>query len=301
MTTLVTGANGFIGRHLIAALVARGERVTALVSRPTGLPVQDLVVARPWQAHRIASALANTAPVSLFHLAAAGTTDKALADASLVDANLAITRAVMQAAAQKQPRAIVCAGSCAEYAAADTPLREDMPLEMQQPYGASKAAAGQLALAQGAAAGLPVALVRLFNVYGPGEHPARLLPSLAHAVATGEALAMTSGEQRRDFLHVSDAVSALIAARDTLLVDNTSSCLTLNACTGIATPVADFALLYLAICNASPRLVRFGAKPQRPGDPPMVIGDPAAMLHKTGWRASVSVEQGLRMACGQTS
>jgi UDP-glucose 4-epimerase len=132
--------------------------------------------------------------------------------------------------------------------------------------------------------------VRLFNVYGEGEAPHRLLPHLVDRLSRGEPADLTSGTQARDFVHVSDAVEAMVRLATAPHIPLHDS---YNVCTGSGTTVRRFAREVAEALGAASDLLRFGTLPQRTDEPPAIIGDPERLARITGWRAALTVPEGI--------
>ncbi len=127
-----------------------------------------------------------------------------------VEASLALLRAFAAA----RGRRVVMTGTCAEYEWSRDVYPESAPLRPATLYGAAKHGLHRIATAFAEQAGLSLSWGRLFFLYGPYEAPERFVPSLVRSLLAGEPAPMTDGEQRRDFLHVADAGSALAALAD---------------------------------------------------------------------------------------
>lgn len=211
---LLTGATGFIGRHCIEPLTARGWEVVAVTSQPAaGRPEREGVVWRqadlldPAEPARL---IAETKPEALLHLAwrlVAGSVE-----------NYRWTRASLQLAmefAEQGGRRAVMAGSCAEYDwQATQPLTEDSVRRPATPYGLCKNALGELFESYRNEIVLSAAWARIFFVYGPGEAENRLVASIVRSLLAGEPAETTHGEQQRDYLFVGDLADALAALVD---------------------------------------------------------------------------------------
>jgi nucleoside-diphosphate-sugar epimerase len=298
---LLTGASGFIGARLARTLVAGKVDVTCVGRTPclvpgvTNLPVTTLTV------EQIDAALGQGARFDgMIHLAAAGVTPTDRDSTTIFRVNAFLAPQMASIAARLGARAIVLAGSSAEYRSPQQliPLDEDAPLETSKLYGASKAAGGILALANGAAEDLPVGVLRLFNVYGPGEGPHRLLPSLIRDLAAGQPVKLSAGTQVRDFVHVDDVCAGMIAAL-TALADKKMPSGAYNIATGTGHSVSDFARTVARAANADPELLQFGALPFRPDDLPYVVGSPAKMREACGWHAGISLDHGIVLALAE--
>lgn len=300
LRVLVTGASGFIGRRLATRLLARGDRVTALGRTACAIEGADEILLPSLDATAIVPALQGRAWDAVIHLAAAGVKPGDRDEQTLVQMNALLPAALVSAAPGFGARAVVVAGSSAEYQPAPHPLAEDAPLCADKLYGATKAAGTLLALARGAAQGIPVASLRLFNVYGPGEAPHRLLPSLASRLLRQEVVPLSPGTQLRDFVHVDDACDALVAAMDALVARHMDSGV-YNVATGQPHSVADFARAAANALQADPALLQFGALPLRPDDAPCVVGDPARLAAACGWRARYDMHAGVAHALAEYS
>ena len=299
MNLLLTGASGFIGINLARTLLARGHQVVAVGRR--SCPVEGVL--------NVESARLDTTVLQqvmaahrfdvVFHLAAAGVHPADRDRAELVRVNATLPSEVVAAASLSGVDAVVLMGSSAEYAAQPAEmLREDMPLESHKLYGASKAAGGLLGLATAAEQGLPAAVLRAFNVYGPGEGPHRLLPSLVDKLQCSKAVDLSAGTQIRDFLYVDDACDGLVATALALLEGRMKNG-AYNLSTGTKTSVRDFARALARHMSADESLLRFGALALRPDDLPVVVGDPTGLQEATGWRANRSLDDGLDAALRQ--
>jgi nucleoside-diphosphate-sugar epimerase len=215
MRVLVTGASGFVGRRALAPLLERGFEVVAVGRRPPG---GDAPPGLRWIAADLLDPAARAAAVRgagashLLHLAwyaEPGRYWTATENVHWVGA----TGGLLEAFAAAGGRRAVLAGTCAEYdwtatgpyAEAATPLR---PATL---YGVCKDATRRIAAALGDQLGVGVAWGRIFFLYGPGEHPDRLVASIARALARGERAAASEAASVRDFLHVDDVAGAFAA------------------------------------------------------------------------------------------
>ncbi|MGH7321704.1 MAG: NAD-dependent epimerase/dehydratase family protein, partial [Candidatus Rokuibacteriota bacterium] len=157
---------------------------------------------------------------------------------------------------------LVHAGSALEYGDVGGNLAEDCDPEPTTLYGQSKLAGTQSLSRCCADRGLRGLTARLFTVYGPGEHPGRLLPSLVRAARTGEPLGLTAGRQRRDFTFVADVAEGLLRlgltrARPGDIV---------NLATGRLVTVRQFAETAARLLGMPDGRLRFGALPTRPAE-----------------------------------
>ena len=304
MTTkvLVTGATGFVGRHLVRHLaddsacevIALSRRDTSM---PAGVTMQSIADASPHDLDAWTAIVAQARPDAIVHLAAAGVSPDQRDALQLVATNTVWPATLLAAASACGVKVAIIAGSSAEYARsrADTPLAENAPLESDRLYGASKAAGGLLALSVAASLGMRVAVLRLFNVYGSGEAPHRLVPSIADAARDLRPIALSAGTQVRDFVAIDDACDAIAIALAGLTRGDLARG-AYNVCSGIGTSVATFASTAVHALGADPALLRFGALPMRPDDLPWLVGDPTRFTSATGWRPRLDLAAGVARA-----
>lgn len=228
--SLVTGGHGFVGSHLVKALLERGGAVRVM-DRPDPRPADvggerrsgldllgirdsvELVEADLRDADAVGSAVAGCEEV--FHLAAQTIVGVARSSPrETLEINVGGAWNVFEACREHGAARVVFASSDKAYGASpELPYREDFPLRAAYPYDASKAAADIVARSYANAYGLPVAVTRFANVYGGGDlNFSRLIPETVIAVIDGRAPVIRSdGSPERDFLHVDDAVSAYLA------------------------------------------------------------------------------------------
>ncbi len=185
----------------------------------------------------------------------------------------------------------VHAGTCAEYDWSCGMCSEHRtPLRPSTLYGASKQAVGAAVTAYGAAHGPPTAWGRVFFLYGPGEHPQRLLPSVIGALLERRPVGVTHGRQVRDFMHVADvagAFAALVAREDVQGPVNIAS----------GEPVSLRELIGLVSARLDGAgLVRFGERPTPAGEPPVLLADTRRLRDEAGFTSRFDLESGLEDA-----
>ena len=222
MKALVTGGAGFIGSHLVRALIERGDGVRVLDDLSTGSA--DAV---PEGADLVrGSLLDGRAPRRategvdvVFHLAALRSVLRSVeSPLPSHEANATGTLKLLLAAREAGVKRVVVASSSSVYGANPAlPRTEDLLPLPQSPYAASKLAAESYALAFHRTYGLPCAVLRYFNVYGPGQDPrspyAAVVPLFLKALLSGKRpVIYGDGRQTRDFTYVSDCVRATLAA-----------------------------------------------------------------------------------------
>ena len=207
-TWLVTGASGFLGRHLLARLDGETVEIVGLGRRPIRGEIA-FVQADLLDPAGLSCALRRIAPDVVFHLA--GKTPPADAEALDRSNRVATLRLIDALAGLDHPCRLVVAGSAAELGPVvieDLPVGEEYPAHPDGDYGRSKLAATAAALGAGAV------VARVFNPIGPGTPPSQALGRFAAILANGEAATtLTVGDlsPRRDFIDARDAAEALVA------------------------------------------------------------------------------------------
>ena len=222
---LVTGAAGFIGSHLVEALIGAGHDVRAFVH-------YNALGSRGWldtlaadvrshidvHAGDIRDALSVRTAMhgrdTVFHLAALiGIPYSYLAPASYIDTNVVGTLNVVQAARDLGVSRVVHTSTSEVYGTAvSVPISEDHRLHPQSPYAASKSAADQLALSYFHSFATPVVVVRPFNTYGPRQSARAVIPTIITQLAAGGSVRLGAVSPTRDFNYVADTVAGFIAA-----------------------------------------------------------------------------------------
>jgi nucleoside-diphosphate-sugar epimerase len=277
---LVTGATGFVGRGAVDRLRARGYDVSG-VSRRAGTAA-DLL--DPIQAERV---IADLRPTHLLHLAWCtehGRYWDSPENVVWLEASLRLVRLFIAHGGRR----LVVAGSCAEYYADGGVCAEsETPVAPSTLYASCKHALNVAAASLAAHAGVSAGWARIFNVFGPGEQPARLVPSVIRQLARGEAVACSDGRQVRDYLPV-DQVSDALAA----LVDSSVEG-AVNVGSGVGITVRELAER-LAGLVGSRELLRFGALPRRAGEPDVLVADIERLSREVGWTPAVDFTAALR-------
>ncbi|MCC6386621.1 MAG: SDR family NAD(P)-dependent oxidoreductase [Dehalococcoidia bacterium] len=217
MRVVVTGGAGFIGKHLVAALVARGDDVVVLdnlrrARREAVHPGATFIEGDIRDPETVARAFDGAARV--FHLAAQSNVMGALSDARYsFTTNVVGTFHVLEAATAAGVERVVFSSSREVYGEPGAvPVCEDAPLLAKNPYGASKLA-GEAYCRTWHCAGTGVNILRFANVYGPGD-TGRVIPLWIERAAAGLPLEVFGGEQVIDFVPVKLAVRALLGAAE---------------------------------------------------------------------------------------
>jgi nucleoside-diphosphate-sugar epimerase len=295
----VTGGAGFIGHHLVAGLLDRGDTVSVVDDFSSGsrarlasfgerVQITEGTVLDPG----VLDAAFVGCDVVLHHAAIASVAESLERPRLVNDVNANGTIEVMLAAARQGVRRVVFAGSSAVYGIPDAlPCTESQRADPVSPYGASKLAAEHIVHALGKVHGIETAVLRYFNVYGPGQDPAAeyaaVVPRFIAAVREGRRPVINgSAEITRDFVHVRDVVAANLLAAG----PSAPSGWTCNIASGSQTSLA---ALLAAICQAAGRQVEAEIGPGRPGDIPHSYADVSLASSILGFRTRTSLAEGI--------
>jgi len=292
--SIVTGGAGFIGSHLVDALLAAGDEVTVIddlssgsvAKVPAGARLRELDIVDRAALDRV---FGEVQPGAVYHLAAQASVTASVADPGRDCAvNVLGTLNVVDAATKLgAPVSFASTGGALYGDDAPLPTSEARIPAPLAPYGASKWAAEAYVNTWSLASGVPHAVCRLGNVYGPRQSPhgeAGVVAIFSSHLHEGRAPKMFGhGKPTRDYVYVGDVVAALIAA------NGTSG--TFNIATGVETDVRTLwnVLKATASSDVEPELAEL-----RPGELERSCLDASLAQRELGWRAAVPIEQGLR-------
>ena len=300
-TFLVTGGAGFIGSHIVEALVERGDRVRVLDNLSTGR-LQNLAHVSD-QIEFMEGDLRNEATVreavnnvnSIFHLAAMVSVPESMAkpiEAELI--NALGTLSLLSIAKQAGVRRLVLSSTCAVYGDEPTlPKTESIPIRPQSPYAISKLAAEHYCRLFNDSMGLETVVLRYFNVYGPRQDPSSpysgVISIFANKMSQGQLpFIYGDGEQTRDFVFVKDVVRANLLA--TQIHEAAGQVFNI----GTGNPISINTLFNLVAdifaVDGSPH-----HHPARSGDIRYSHADAGHANHVMGWSAQVGFNEGLRL------
>lgn len=213
---LVTGSTGFIGSHLVSALVKEGIEVHGI-----GLPSSEN------QSHAdhvtmhygditdpnfLMPLLQEMKPEVVFHLAAYGTFGHEKDVQRMIQVNIQGTHSLLDASIASGCKAFIMAGSAKEYATGRTPISENQALLPWDEYAATKAAAGFFCHLAAEKHAIPVTVLRLAAAYGPGDSLNRFIPVAIKAALSGEPFTISAGSLVRNFTYIDDVVDIFLQA-----------------------------------------------------------------------------------------
>jgi nucleoside-diphosphate-sugar epimerase len=298
---IVTGACGFIGSHLVDALLAQGHRVIGMDRRH---PNQDPVAARNLDTALLSDRFAfiqtdlvkdsiaeliGDADV-VFHLAAMPGVRQSWGDAFVdyLDANVAATHRLLTACEQAGIRKLVYASSSSVYGVTDAPSRESDPAMPMSPYGVTKLAGEQLALAFANRPGvrLSVVALRYFTVFGPRQRQEMAMSRMLRAAMAGEVFPLYGdGTQHREFTYVADVVAATIASAFAPIPNEV-----INVGGGASVRLLDVLAIAQELTGGP---VPVEMLPPQDGDVPATRADLTLARRLLGYQPAVSLREGM--------
>ena len=284
---LLTGAAGFIGSHCLGPLIERGYEVHAVSRRDRArnegaVTWHEADLLQPGAAGEL---IGRVRPTHLLHLAWFVIPGKLINGTENLDWVIASIELVRQFADAGGVRLCV-AGSGYEYDWGHGYCTEGLtPCVPDTVYGASKHALHEMVRTYAGGRDLSAAWARVFFLYGPNEHPDRLVPSVIRSILRGEAARCSHGRQIRDYLHVQDVADGLVAVLDSEIRD------AVNVSSGQAITLREITST-IGRLTGRPDLVQLGAIPARPNDVALVIGSNARAA-ALGWQPRYDLESGL--------
>lgn len=308
---LVTGADGFIGSHLVESLVRKGCKVRALTQYNSfnshgwldSLPpdVQKTIEFSPGDIRDpflVKESMKGCSVV--FHLAALIAIPYSyVSPASYVDTNVHGTLNVVQAARDLSIDKVLHTSTSEVYGSAQfVPITEEHPISGQSPYSASKIGADQLALSFYKSFGTPVSVVRPFNTYGPRQSARAVIPTIIAQIASGKKeIRLGALEPTRDLLFVRDTVKGFMAIAEAECTDGE----VINLGTGHEISIGNLAAMIAETMDASIAVVpdQERLRPEK-SEVDRLLADASKAKNLTGWSAEFSGLVGLRAGLVET-
>ena len=296
-TALVTGASGFIGSHLVRGLVREGLAVHALCRAGSDLsrlrdvmPRLRIHEADVLDFEGLVAAIRSARPDYVFHLGGASVIAGAAPVAKdLVEVNLLGTVNLLDACESVDYRCLVQTGDAFEYGLQTGPLQESDVCRPDTLHGITRLGATLYAQARARNLGRPIVTLRLFSVYGPCDHPRRLVPRVIAGALAGTPIALSRPEIARDWVYVEDIVELYMEASrmPARLAGGV-----FNAGSGRASCIADVVETVLRLTGSRAE-ARWGAFPVAAHDAGCWVADMRQTFDTFAWRPRISLEQGL--------
>ena len=307
MKTLITGGAGFIGSHIAETLLQQGHSVRIFDNFSTGRRENAQALTRRFgpdqleilegdvrDASRVGQAVSGIEVV--FHSAAFVSVPQSMQEPQeCFDINLTGTSLLFDAARRAGVRRAVVASSAAVYGESEAlPLVEETPLQPKSPYAVSKRVNEMYAELFTRSFGFDVVALRYFNVYGPRQRPdsmyAAAVPIFIRRLLDGKPITIYGdGGQTRDLINVRDVVRANLVAAE----HPDAAGQVFNICTGVETRLLDLLEVLLDLFPDAPA-PEFAVP--RAGDIYRSVGSPRKALDVMGFKAQVSLEDGLKEA-----
>jgi GDP-4-dehydro-6-deoxy-D-mannose reductase len=293
---VVTGANGFVGRHLTQALQARGEtnliawhRQPPATSHASTLCVRAVDVL---DREGVRRAIADDRPAQVFHLAGAPHVGDSWRNSlPTLQVNVLGTHHLLEAVRLEHPACrVLVVTSAMIYKPGPDALDEEAPLVPSNPYGLSKLAQDQLARLTAAQDGLDVVVARPFNHVGPGQDPSFAIASFCRQIAMIEAGLMPPDirvgnlDARRDLTDVRDVVNAYVR-----IMSDAESGAAFNVCSGRAHRIGDLLDTLRGLATV-PITTSTDPDRMRPSDIPLLLGSADRLRQTLGWSPTIPIE-----------
>lgn len=293
---LITGANGFLGRHLCTALIETGARVSQLVrSKVSTFQNEEVQIALDLtDRKKVAEIFSARQPDYVIHLA--GSKSRNASGVEFRDSyskNLSVSLNVIDAClGLRYLKRLVFLGSCDEYGPISSPFEEtqrEMPANV---YGLTKLAITKMLSGLYQLGQFPSVVLRPSVIYGPRQGSEMFFSALIQNLLAGKDFPMTAGEQYRDFVYVSDVVEAIIRATG---ADEVVNGKVFNIGAGKSYRIKDIAELTAQQIGARAlEQIKFGAVPYRINEVMDYSVDIAQAQVLLGWHPKISLEVGLQ-------
>jgi len=308
---LVTGADGFIGSHLVESLLIKGYKVKAFcfynsngsrgwldtISSDVGSNV-DFVLGDIRDANCVKEAMRGCDLV--YHLAALIAIPYSYrAPSSYIDTNIHGTLNVVQAARDIGVERVVHTSTSEVYGTAEfVPITEKHPLVGQSPYSASKIGADQIALSYWRSFSTPISIIRPFNTYGPRQSNRAVIPTIISQIASGSReIKLGSLIPTRDFNYVKDTCDAFIEIASSPETIGR----VINAASNFEISIGDTAKLIASLMNSDLPLVSDvnRTRPEK-SEVNRLFGDNSLLKELTGWKPKFSGIEGFKRGLTKT-
>lgn len=296
---LLTGGSGFLGHHVVRALLERKADVSLLIQphektwRLENIGANIKVTkAKLTNREETQAAVQDVKPDIMIHFAGLMERRRNLSILDdLMDHHVDSTINFIMAADPQVTKLVINTGTSEEYGEQADPFTETLSIDPVSPYSATKAAATALATYLSKAIGVPVITMRPFITYGPGQLHDTLIPFLIKGVLQKSVVELTEGLQYRDFIFVDDLASCYLAVIEK--AETFSRPEIFNIGSGLNSRVRNVVEMIAQLLDGYDYL-KIGARPMRLGEPPSMIADIQKAEELLGWRPKVSLRDGLR-------
>ncbi len=271
---LVTGATGFIGKHLMPALIKAGYEVNGV-----GSISGDITKAETWSDFPKCD--------YLIHLAGRSFVPLSWSDPSgFIQVNLMGTIAALDYC-RKYNAKLIFLSSYLYGNPPSLPIAESCPIMVSNPYGLSKKLAEDACSFYSGSYGVPATILRPFNVYGPGQNENFLIPSIIQQVLNADKVTVKDLEPKRDYIYIDDLISAILKS-----LNNVNGLNIFNVGSGISYSVADLIRTVQQIKQSNLPVV--SGNERRKDEIMDTIADISKAKRELGWEPKCSLEQGIK-------
>jgi nucleoside-diphosphate-sugar epimerase len=285
---MVTGGKGFIGRHCLPLLIDKGYEVHAVDvnAAEAGFPDVTFHTIDLLEPGQVSTLMSQVRPMCFLHLAWYAVPGKfwtSVENFRWVQASLNLLQAFVSNGGHR----VVMAGTCAEYDWRYGFCSEEItPLLPATPYGAYKHSLQVMLDAFSRQTGLSRAWGRVFFLYGPHEHPERLVSSVIGSVLKGDPALCSHGNQIRDFLYVEDVASAFVNTMDSTVQGP------VNIASGRPISLREV-IIKIGEKAGRPDLIRLGEKAVSEDEPSLLIADVKKLTEDVNWFARYTLDEGI--------
>jgi UDP-glucose 4-epimerase len=294
---VVTGASGFIGANLTRRLLGEGHEIHLFLRRAY----------QPWRLEEIldhvrcheitvedretvSRAIREIRPDWVFNLAAFGAYSWQVGLEPMVATNVLGCASLVEACAKVGVEAFIQTGSSSEYGYKDHATREDELAQPNSHYAITKLAATHYCQLASRDHGLNIITVRLYSIYGPYEEPTRLIPTLAAYGIRGKLPPLVSPWIARDFVHVDDAISAMLLLTAARPIEFERL---YNICSGTQSTIETLVAIARNTMNI-PEKPSWSTMKPRSWDTNVWLGSPDLIARQVGWHPALNLEVGFR-------
>jgi len=295
---LVTGGTGFIGSNLVRRLIKEDIKVYVLVRPNSTFGTERLeYINGITYIKSTPKELKNYKDLPrfdvCFNLAAYGVKYEQQDIDEMVEGNINFLIDIIDFVHENKTNLLIHTGSCFEYGTNEgEKLLEDSKLDPQSLYASTKVSGTLIGNTYAKSRNVNMVTVRPFGVYGPGEAKYRLLPQLIDAAINKKELAMTQGDQIRDYLYIDDLIDAYIKLAYSKCIEFYGI---YNICSSQPISIKGFVEIFCNVYSCERNLFKFGEIPYRDNEVMHFVGDNFKITNQIEWEPKINIEEGIRL------